>query len=104
VALVRTDISEEIIAYIIRVKRIRELGTLGVMLVLHLLVTTNDVPSLLILSTLMTDVICLRNVGYYKSHAVSRPIFLHTHRREHLKSYIAFAPIIILITCCTLEM
>jgi hypothetical protein len=47
VALVRTDVSEEHSASIIRVTRIRELGTL--------VVTANIVPSSLILVTLMME-------------------------------------------------
>jgi hypothetical protein len=55
VALVRTDKSEERIAYIIRVKGISELGTtLAVTGVLQLLVTAN-VPSSLILFTPMME-------------------------------------------------
>jgi hypothetical protein len=62
VAVVRTDISEERIASIIRVARIDELVVvveLAVFLrrVLRLLVTTNVVPSLLIPVTLMRGVI-----------------------------------------------
>jgi hypothetical protein len=67
VALVRTDVSEEIIASIIRVTRIGELGT-------TLAVTSNLCT--LRRNTTFTD-IChpddggakfLRNVGSYKSH------------------------------------
>jgi hypothetical protein len=55
VALVRTDISEERIAYIIRVTRIGELGT-------TLAVTSNR-------RTLLQGATLLRNVGSNKSHA-----------------------------------
>jgi hypothetical protein len=56
VALVRTDVSEEP-ASIIKVERIGELGTTLMVLccVLHLLVTDDIVPSLLIHSTLMME-------------------------------------------------
>jgi hypothetical protein len=50
VAFVRTDVSVERIASIIRVERISELGT-----VLQLLVTVNVVPSSLIISTVMME-------------------------------------------------
>jgi hypothetical protein len=54
VALVRTDVSEELSAPIIRVTRIGELGTLAVT---RLLVTANAIPSPLILVTLMMEVL-----------------------------------------------
>jgi hypothetical protein len=73
VALVKTDISEEIIASIIRVMKIGELGTLAVTsnrstlrrntvcdlgTVLRLLVTANVVSSSPIFVTLMIEAIC----------------------------------------------
>jgi hypothetical protein len=63
VALVRTDISEEHIASIIRVTRIGELGTMLAVTsnksnrMLQLLITANVVPSLPILVTLMMEAI-----------------------------------------------
>jgi hypothetical protein len=59
VALVRTDVPEEIIASIIRVKRISELGTTLASLrsVLQLLVTVNVVHSSTIIFTLMMEAI-----------------------------------------------
>jgi hypothetical protein len=56
---VRTDISEELIAYIIRVTRISELGTTLVVTSNKstLLVTVNVLPSLPILVTLMAEAI-----------------------------------------------
>jgi predicted hotdog family 3-hydroxylacyl-ACP dehydratase len=84
VALVRTDVSEELSASFIRVTRIGKLGTtLAVtsnrrMLrrntkflrsMRRLLVTASVVPSSPILVTLMKEVLkFLRNVGSYKSH------------------------------------
>jgi hypothetical protein len=50
-ALIRTDVSEELSASIIRVTRIGELGTL----VRRLLVTANVVPSSTILITLIME-------------------------------------------------
>jgi hypothetical protein len=76
-ALVRTNVSEELIASIIRIKRISELGTtLAVTNNQHMLqrntkflVTANDVPSSPILVTLMKEALgSSRNVGSYKSH------------------------------------
>jgi hypothetical protein len=52
VSLVRTDVSEELSASIIKVTRISELGT-----TLALLVTVNVVPSSPILVTLMMEVL-----------------------------------------------
>jgi hypothetical protein len=82
VALVRTDVSEELRASFIGVTRIGELGTtlaefhssfpshmvfLGS--VRRLLVTASVVPSSPILVTLMKEAF-LRNVGSYMSHTV----------------------------------
>jgi hypothetical protein len=75
VALVRTDVSEERIASVIRVTRIGELGTLAVT---NNRRTVNVVPSSLILFSLMMDAILSSdNVGSYKSHMASHP------RRRH---------------------
>jgi hypothetical protein len=63
VALVGTDVSEELSASIIRVTRMGELGTI-LRSVSRLLVTTN-VPSSPIL---VGGATFLRNVGSYKSH------------------------------------
>jgi hypothetical protein len=57
VAHVRTDVSEERIASMIRVTRIGKLGRLAVTSVLRLLVTANVVRSLRILVTLMVEAI-----------------------------------------------
>jgi hypothetical protein len=53
VALVRTDISEELIAFFLRVKCTSELET--ALAVLQLLIIATVVPSLLILFTLMIE-------------------------------------------------
>jgi hypothetical protein len=60
VALVRTDVSGECIASIIRVTRTGELEMLAGYLgnVIRLLVTANVVPSLPILVSLMLEAIC----------------------------------------------
>jgi hypothetical protein len=66
VALVRTDVSEERIASIIRVTTIDELRTLPVTIVLQLLATANTVPT----SFHPDDggETFLREVSSYKSH------------------------------------
>jgi hypothetical protein len=91
VALVRTDVSEEHSASIIRVTRIDELRTtVGFLRSLHrLLVTRNVAPSSPILVTLMMEAIhssetsvltgtTRRNIPEYD--------ILHSHRRENLNS------------------
>jgi hypothetical protein len=55
VALVRTDVSDELSASIVRVTRIGELGT--TLAVCRLLVTANVAPSTPILVTLMMEVL-----------------------------------------------
>jgi hypothetical protein len=78
VALVRTDVSEELSMSIIKVTRIGELGTTVAVTSnrrtlrrntnsWYLLVTASVVPSSRILVTLM-EVAFLQNLGSYKSH------------------------------------
>jgi hypothetical protein len=80
VALVRTDVSEELSASFIRVTRIGELGTsLAVTSNQHTLrrntkwyqvVTASVVPSSPILVTLMKEALILRTASSYESHTV----------------------------------
>jgi hypothetical protein len=101
VALVRTDVSEELSASFIRVTRIGELGTkLAVTsnrctlrrkyFFARLLVTANVFPSSLIHVTLKMETIRSSEMSVLK-RATRRNTpevsILHSHRRENLKSY-----------------
>jgi hypothetical protein len=94
VALVRTDVSEELGVPNIRVTRIGKLGMAFSFRrsVLQLLVPANDVPSSQILVTLMTDGLSSSEMSV-RTRAARRNIsedgILHSHCRENLKSYIA---------------
>jgi hypothetical protein len=81
VALVRTDISEERTASIIRVTRISKRGT----------VTSNTVRSSLILVTLKMDVTRSSDMSVLTRATwrnISEDGILHSHRHENLKTYI----------------
>jgi hypothetical protein len=72
VALVRPDVSEECIAFIIRVERISELGTLAV---------TSNYP--LILSALMMETILSSETGF-----LQKPLGVIFHKR-HSSQYVS---------------
>jgi hypothetical protein len=102
VALVRSDVSEECFASIIRVKKFSELGTAIAttndwrnsdrLSVLQLLVTANVLSSL-ILSTLMMEAIHSFETSVLTRatrHHTQEDGNLHSHRRDNLKSYITY--------------
>jgi hypothetical protein len=99
VALVRTDVSEELSTSVIRVTRISEIGTLGVTSnrrSVHRLLVTVNVPSSQILVTLLMEALSSFETSVLTRATrrnFSEDAIFHSHRRENLKSYKIFVTI-----------
>jgi hypothetical protein len=97
VALVRTDVSEELSASIDRVAEIGELGTTLALTMnrrtqRRFIVTANVVPSSLILVTLVMEALSFSEMSVLTRTTrrnIPEDVFFHSHSRGNRKFYIA---------------